>query len=131
MSVVSLEHYFSDLLISLTSLVTIAMWGSTTHFVGRLCPVISVSLTLYLSLAAGASWRIACMTVLLELYQPTFGKRAHKGDLPMPADDYCFYHCINYVLSNGEAKLTTTAAMRFRAKVVARLRDTGLSEQAT
>ena len=67
----------------------------------------------------------------LELYQPTFGKRAHKTDLSMPADDYCLYHCINYALSNGAAELTTTAAMRFRAKVAARLRDDGLSEQAT
>ena len=49
----------------------------------------------------------------------------------MPADDYCLYHCINYVLSNGGVKPTTAAAMSFREKVVARLRDADLSEQAT
>ena len=73
------------------------------------------------------------MLLLLEAYQPTFGKRAtpEDTDLKMPADGSCLYHAMLYVLSNGAAKLTEAAAMRFRRKVVARLRRDGLSEQAS
>ena len=54
---------------------------------------------------------------LKELYAPTF------GDVKMPADGYCFYHCFNYVLINAAAGLTETAAMRLRQNIATQLRD--------
>ena len=108
----------------------IGMWASNIHFLGILCPCISVSFTLYLSFSVGASYAAMCMMVLLELYKPTYGDGATPGDISMPTDGYCFYHCFLHVLSNGAAELTETAAMRFRTKVVARLRDRGQLTQA-
>ena len=71
--------------------------------------------------------------VLLELYEPTFGKSGRNKivdtDIKMPADDYCLYHCFNYARSNGLATLTEDDAMRLQKRIVARIRREGLSEQ--
>ena len=57
--------------------------------------------------------------------KPTFGKKGNNkitdGDIKMPADDYCLYHCFNYAMSNGAAPLTQIYAMRLRRKVRTRI----------
>ena len=62
--------------------------------------------------------------VLLELCAPTF------GDIKMPADDYCLYHCFNYANSNGLVPLTKAYAERLQRRIAARIRRDGLSDQA-
>ena len=107
---------------------SISIWWLNYHARENYCKAISPALTIIL--AWECSWFDLAILTYGEAMKPTFGKKAYRGDTPMPADDYCLYHCINHVLSNGSAKPTTTAAMRFRAKVVARLRAAGLPEQA-
>ena len=124
MTVVSLSHFGLDLVDAMVSILTIGMWATNCHFTPRLCRCISVSLTVYLSYSIGATRGIAGAMVFLELYAPTF------GDIIMPADGLCLYHCFNYALSGGAAKPTEMAAMRFRAKVVALLRRDGHSKEA-
>ena len=57
--------------------------------------------------------------------KPTFGKKGNNkisdGDIKMPADDYCLYHCFNYAMSNGAAPLTQNYAMRLRRKIRTRI----------
>ena len=89
LTIVSLQHYFCDVLLLMASLGTLSLWACNIHFRGRLCPAISLAGTLYLSLSVGVHTAAIVVVLSLELYQPTFGTRAHKGDLSMPADDYC------------------------------------------
>ena len=116
MTVVSLARLGLDSLHTIVAICTIRMWAYNIHFSPTLCRCISVSTTLYLSMSVGATGGIASTMVLLELYEPTF------GDIPMSADDHCFFHCFNYCLSNGKAELTETSAMRLRMKVMAQLK---------
>ena len=124
MTLVSLSHTCSDLICAIVSILTMAMWASNTHFAGTQCRCISTVLTIYLSCSAGLGWNTLVAMALLELYCPTF------GDIQMPADDNCFYHCFNYVMSNGKAELTESYAMRLRKKLVAKLRDDKKTKQA-
>ena len=109
-SVVSLSHFGLDMLNAMLSILTIGMWVSNIHFIPKQCRCISASLTLYLSCSVGATCGIACTMILVELYAPTF------GDIEMPADDYCLYHCFNYAGSNGTSQLTQDYARRFQTK---------------
>ena len=141
MTVVSLVHTFSDLLCCSAALLAIGMWATSTHFRGGLCPSISMALTTCLSYSVGASLATTCTMVLLELYKPTFGKKGKNkiadGDIKMPADDYCLYHCFNYQMSDGAAPLTLAYAMRLNRKIrtrisaeAGRMRIAGLSTEA-
>ena len=123
-SVASLSNFGLDLMDTMLSILTIGMRVFNIHFIPRLCRCISASLTVYLSCSVGASCGIACIMVLLELYAPTF------GDIEMPADDYCLYHCFNYVGSNGASPLTQDYARRFQERIVQDMRRDGLSAQA-
>ena len=84
-----------------------------------------MALTSCLSYSVGASLATTCTMLLLELYKPTFGKKGKNkivdGDIKMPADDYCLYHCFNYQMSDGAAPLTSTYAMRLNRKIRARI----------
>ena len=125
MSVVSLAHTGSDLLCCSAALLAIGMWATSTHFRGGLCPSISMALTSCLSYSVGASLATTCTMVLLELYKPTFGKKGKNkladGDIKMPADGYCLYHCFNYQMSDGAAPLTKAYAMRLNRKIRPRI----------
>ena len=107
------------------SIWTIALWATDRHFVGKLCPCISVALTLYLSQSTGATWRTILTLASLELYSPTF------GDIKVPADDYCLYHCFNYVMSNGSSPLTENYARRLQGKYIVAFGKTSYSSRRT
>jgi len=62
--------------------------------------------------------------VLLELYAPTF------GDIKMPTDDYCLYHCFNYAGSNGTSTLTEDYAKRLQTRVYHNMWRWGKFDQA-
>ena len=78
---------------------TISAWYFEYHFQENYCKAISPALTIFL--AWECSWFDLAVLMYGEAMKHTFGKRAHRGDTPMPADDYCLYHCINYALSSG------------------------------
>ena len=59
------------------------------------------------------------VVLLLELYRPTFGR---DGDVAMPRDGLCLYHCMTYGMSNGRGYRTRSYAERFRKEVIAKLR---------
>ena len=121
MTVVSLSRFGFDIVRATFSILTIGMWGYSIHFTPRLCRCISVALTVYLSCCSGATCDIGFTMVLLELYAPTF------GDIKMPADGYCLYHCFNYAKSSGQAPLTEDYATRLQKRIAARIRRDGLS----
>ena len=79
------------------------------------------------------AWEFSWFHILTLTYgeamKPTFGDAAE--DIKMPADGFCFYHCFNYVLSNGAAELTERAAMRLRHKIVTQLRADIKPERAS
>ena len=55
-----------------------------------------------------------------EAMKPTFGDDG--SDIPMPADDYCLYHCFNYARSTGAAPLAEDYAKRLREKIYRAMR---------
>ena len=68
---------------------TISLWWSKYHFKEDYCKVISPALTMIL--AWEFSWFYIAILTYGEAMKPTFG--ANDGDIKMPADDYCLYHC--------------------------------------
>ena len=109
----------------------ISAWYFDFHLQENYCKALSPMLTIIIGWEC--SWYDLAVLTCGEAMKPTFGKQAYRyrNDIIMPADDYCLYHCINYVLSNGGVKPTQATAISFLEKVAARLRDAGLSEQAT
>ena len=118
---------------------TISAWWFNCHFQEDYCKAISPALTIIL--AWGCSWFDLAVLTYGEAMKPTFGKKGNNkisdGDIKMPADDYCLYHCFNYAMSNGAAPLTMAYAMRLNRKIRARMtaeagrmRRAGLSTEA-
>ena len=83
---------------------TIIAWWFKYHFEENYCRAISPTLTMIL--AWECSWFDFVIMTYGEAMKPTFGKRASAGDIKMPTDGYCFYHCFTYAGSNGASPFT-------------------------
>ena len=102
---------------------TINLWWCNFHLPENYCRALSPILTIILGWEC--SWYDLAILTYGEAMKPTFGKKGNNkitdGDIKMPADDYCLYHCFNYAMSNGAAPLTQIYAMRLRRKIRTRI----------
>ena len=107
---------------------TIILWWLEYHLQEKYCKAISPALTIIL--AWECSWFDFATLTYGEAMQPTFSDRAQAGDIKMPADDYCLYHCFSYARSNSTAPLNEDYAKRLQKRVAARIRRESLLTQA-
>ena len=102
---------------------TINLWWCNFHLPENYCRAFSPILAIVLGWEC--SWYDLAILTYGEAMKPTFGKNGKNkitdGDIKMPADDYCLYHCFNYAMSNGAAPLTQIYAMRLRRKIRTRI----------
>ena len=82
---------------------TITLWYFNYHLQDNYCRAISPVVTI--TLGWECSWFDLAIMTYGEAIKPTFGKLC-DSDIKVPADDYCLYHCFNYVMANGAASLT-------------------------
>ena len=99
---------------------TINLWWCNFHLPENYCKALSPILIIILGWEC--SWYDLAILTYGEAMKPTFGKKGNNeitdGDIKMPADDYCLYHCLNYAMSNGAAPLTQIYAMRYVARAI-------------